>query len=149
MKRIHWTPVGAITTLIICVMLAGAVVMGTAEGIAQTTGSVTAVQVTGLATLTLASAVDSTGVQTGVTTDYAGTVRCIATFSAIDAANDADLEATVNGTTWHLIDTADPDAAATFLLDDTTGPWQSMRANVVALGAGVDVTITCLATMRR
>ena len=115
----------------------------------QSTASVTNVQVTGLATITLATAVDSTGAQTAVTSDYVATARCIAVFSATDAANDTDLEGTVDGTVWHLIDTADPDAAASFLLDDTSGPWASLRANVIALGAGVDVTVTCLATMRR
>ncbi len=138
--------------LAVCV-LASAAVVGLAiverEAEAQSTASVTNVQVAGLATVTLATAVDSTGVVTAVTTDYAATVRCVAVFSATDAANDADIEGTVDGTVWHIIDTADPDAVASFLLDDTTGPWSSMRANVIALGAGVDVTITCLATLRQ
>ena len=116
----------------------------------QTTGSVTNVQVTGLATIMLATAVDSTGAVTAVTTDYVDVARCVAVFSAVDNANDADIEGTVDGTVWHLIDTADPNTPnASFLLDDTSGPWSSMRANVIALGAGVDVTVTCLATMRR
>ncbi|HET99262.1 hypothetical protein LCGC14_1102050 [marine sediment metagenome] len=117
---------------------------------AQSTGSVTNVQVTGLATIMLATAVDSTGAVTAVTTDYVDVARCVAVFSAVDNANDADIEGTVDGTVWHLIDTADPNTPnASFLLDDTSGPWSSMRANVIALGAGVDVTVTCLATMRR
>lgn len=134
-----------------CVVLIAVLLITLSAGGAspQSTGSVTDVQVTGLATVTLATAVDSTGAVTAVTTDYADVVRCVAVFSGTDNANDTDIEGTVNGTTWHLIDTADPNAAATFLLDDTSGPWSSMRANVIALGAGVDVTVTCLATMRR
>ncbi len=138
-----------------CVIFWGAIgvsiaaVNGASLASPQSTASVTNVQVAGLATVTLATAVDSTGAVTAVTTDYAATVRCVAVFSGTDAANDADIEGTVDGTVWHIIDTADPDAVASFLLDDTTGLWSSMRANVIALGAGVDVTITCLATLRQ
>ncbi|HEU03266.1 MAG TPA: hypothetical protein ENH89_23720 [Aurantimonas coralicida] len=137
-------------------LVAGFVVFGVIPvahavgGFGQSTGSVTNVQVTGLATVTLATAVDSTGAVTAVTSDYVDVARCVAVFSAVDNANDTDIEGTVDGTVWHLIDTADPNTPnASFLLDDTSGPWSSMRANVIALGAGVDVTVTCLATMRR
>lgn len=103
---------------------------------------------TGLVTLTLADAEASTGAVAGVDADFAATARCVAVFSGTDAANDVDLEGTVDGTNWHVIDTADPDAAAFELFTDTTGPWDQIRANVVALGGGVDVTVTCLATVR-
>lgn len=145
--------VGAICGLVILgVLVFGVIPVAYAliPGVPQRTASVDDVQVTGLAPITLAAAVDSTGAVTAETTDYADKVRCVAVFSAADNANDTDIEGTVDGTVWHLIDTADPTApAASFLLDDTSGPWSSMRANVIALGAGVDVTVTCLATMRR
>lgn len=116
----------------------------------QSTGSVTNVQVTGLDTMMLATAVDSTGAVTAVTSDYVETARCVAVYSTADNANDTDIEGTVDGTVWHLIDTADPNTPnASFLFDDTSGPWSSMRANVIGLGAGVDVTVTCLATLRQ
>lgn len=134
----------------VCLIFVFGVIGGGSVVRAQTTGSVTDVQVTGLATITLASDVDSTGAVTAVTSDYADVTRCVAVFSAADNANDTDIEGTVDGTVWHLIDTAEPNTPnASFLLDDTSGPWASMRANVIALGAGVDVTVTCLATMRR
>lgn len=107
------------------------------------------VSVPGPATLTLADDVASTGAVTGVDTGFVETARCLATFSSSDNANDADLEGTVDGTTWHLIDTADPDGSATFLLDDTTGPWDQLRVNVVALGTEITVDVVCLATVRQ
>ncbi len=138
------------SNVVLVLMAVVAVIILAASASPQSTGSVTNVQVTGLATIMLATAVDSTGAVTGVTSDYADTVRCVAVFSAADNANDTDIEGTVDGTVWHLIDTADPNTPnASFLLDDTSGPWSSLRANVIALGAGVDVTVTCLATMRR
>ncbi len=141
-----WFWVSACIPAVVLAVILGSV----SESMAQSTGSVTNVQVTGLATIMLATAVDSTGAVTAVTSDYADVVRCVAVFSAVDNANDTDIEGTVDGTVWHLIDTADPNTPnASFLLDDTSGPWSSMRANVIALGAGVDVTVTCLATMRR
>ncbi len=147
---------GVIVGVICGLLVLGVVVFGVVPvvyavgGFGQSTGSVTNVQVTGLATIMLATAVDSTGAVTAVTSDYVDVARCIAVFSAADNVNDTDIEGTVDGTVWHLIDTADPNTPnASFLLDDTSGPWSSMRANVIALGAGVDVTVTCLATMRR
>ncbi len=134
----------------VCLIFVVGVIGGGRVVRAQSTGSVTNVQVTGLATITLAAAVDSTGAVTAVTSDYADVVRCVAVFSASDNSNDTDIEGTVDGTNWHLIDTADPNAGtAVELFANTSGPWSSMRANVIALGSGVNVTVTCLATMRR
>jgi hypothetical protein len=134
------------------IMLVVVLVGGAAFALAsppQQVGSVTNISVPGLATITLAAAVDALGAVAEETTDYVDRIRCVAVYSAIDNANDTDVEGTVDGTVWHLIDTADPNVVATFLLDDMDGPWASMRANVISLGVGVDVTITCLATLRR
>ena len=147
MKNSKMVPAFVLAAMFIA--LWASLVIATVVAAPQSTGSVSGIIVAGLATITLASAVDSLGVVTAVTTDFAETVRCVAVFSGSDNANDADIEGTVDGTIWHLIDTADPDGVPSFLLDDATGPWSSMRANVIALGSGLSVTITCLVTLRQ
>lgn len=98
----------------------------------------------GFMTLTLGSAVDSTGAQTAVAVPGVAYSRLQVVFSASDGANDVDIEGSVDGgTTYHLLkDIYGADATATADgIIDILGPLTHIRANVIGLGGSVTVSI--------